>query len=610
MSQLVILSLGRGNFKDGFPNIILRLGKRGATWTQTLGKLPPAPEISQLYRNWRMLYDSLYTYGKRSGIEIDPTGITNISEGEFSDTGRELEEKINRWLGSEGFQSIEKQLRTRLQPSDRVLAVIESDDDDVWKMPWHLWHLFQDYPLAEMALSSPEYPPPVPQRPKQLGEKVNVLAIFGNSAGIDLEEDRKSLQRLSGGEVKWLVEPKREELNEQLWDVSWDVLFFAGHSQSEENARGGQLYINQNSSNNSLTIDDLKEALSQAVREGLQLAIFNSCDGLGLARDLAAAGIPLPPMVVMREPIPDLAAQRFLEYFLAALAGGETFHLAVRQAREKLKGLEGRLPGASWLPVICQHPAVEPLSWPQRGPKKQWFGSVAVLQRVPKRVGTLLLAGLASSLVLAPYAAVQTNELGLKSAGAGQFARARRYFLSAAFLDRNYPQPHYNLAMMCDRQLDDLDCAIEAYQQSMLRGFPAANAQYARLKMLRDRDLTAALKAVEEGFRLFESNADNSAWLSQHKPAKASLLKNRGWIRWQQKRLDEAERDLRSAIALEQDSSHSHCLLAQVLETKGQPKEALDAWRNTLKYAESRIPEQDDCIDLANQRLHPHTQKS
>jgi len=163
--------------------------------------------------------------------------------------------------------------------------------------------------------------------------------------------------------------------------------------------------------------------------------------------------------------------------------------------------------------------------------------------------------------------------------------------------------------MMCDRQLDDLDCAIQAYEQSMLRGFPAANAQYARLKIARDRDLTGALKAVEEGLGLLKSNASNSAELSANKVMKAALLKNRAWVRWEQKRLDEAERDLREAIALERDerdAPHAHCLLAQVLEAKGQSEEALEAWRNTLKSAESRFPEQDKCIGLANQRFHPH----
>lgn len=160
-----------------------------------------------------------------------------------------------------------------------------------------------------------------------------------------------------------------------------------------------------------------------------------------------------------------------------------------------------------------------------------------------------------------------------------------------------------------DRQLDNLDCALRAYERSMLRGFPAANAQYARLKMLHNRDLSGALKAVEEGLRLFELNAGNPPWLAKHKPAKVALLKNRGWVRWHQQRFVEAERDLQAAIALMRDSPHAHCLLAQVLEAQDRPEAALTAWQETLHYGAARIPEQDECIARANQRLQPQGQK-
>ena len=110
---------------------------------------------------------------------------------------------------------------------------------------------------------------------------------------------------------------------------------------------------------------ELEEALKRAVAQGLQLAIFNSCDGLGLVRELAAAAVPLPVAIVMREPVADQVAQYFLKYFLQAFASGEDFQVAVRQGREQLRGLEGEFPAASWLPVICQHPAVEPPSWRQ-----------------------------------------------------------------------------------------------------------------------------------------------------------------------------------------------------------------------------------------------------
>jgi hypothetical protein len=65
----------------------------------------------------------------------------------------------------------------------------------------------------------------------------------------------------------------------------------------------------------------------------------------------------------MREPVPDLVAQEFLRHFLAAFSGGQSLYASVREARERLQGLEGEYPCASWLPVICQNPAEAPTSW-------------------------------------------------------------------------------------------------------------------------------------------------------------------------------------------------------------------------------------------------------
>ena len=91
------------------------------------------------------------------------------------------------------------------------------------------------------------------------------------------------------------------------------------------------------------------------------MAIFNSCDGLGLAWELQK--LQIPQVIVMGEPVPDHVAQEFLKYFLIPFAKGQSFYLAVREARERLQGLEDQFPCASWLPVICQNPLVKPPTW-------------------------------------------------------------------------------------------------------------------------------------------------------------------------------------------------------------------------------------------------------
>ncbi|HBE18184.1 MAG TPA: hypothetical protein DEG17_16425 [Cyanobacteria bacterium UBA11149] len=596
MTKLVVLSLSSGNFQDGFPHVTARLGEAGNLYMQFTGNLPSAPEIPQLLRNWRLLYEALSQYGIRSGIEIEESGVTNISEGEFSDICDGLKTRINTWLNTEGFRKIDSQLRTQLKPSEKVQVIVESDNPDIWKLPWHLWQFFGDYPHAEIALSTPEYPAPVLLEPKTAKSHVKILAILGNSDGINVKKDQKFLNELPGAEITWLVEPDRQELNDQLWKESWDILFFAGHSSSAADATNGKIYINRHSHHNSLTISELELALNRAIGKGLRLAIFNSCDGLGLARDLAAAQIPLPPMIVMREPVMDRVAQDFLKYFLRAFAFGEPFHIAVRQAREQLKGIENEFPSASWLPVICQHPAVIPPSWedlrePQelkepKPPKPQ--------QRryLPLKLVALFLVGFISSYLsfgckLAPF----VNELGIKSHENGQLLIAQQYYHLAAFLDWNYGQPYYNLGWLCDENLNDTKCAIQGFKQAAIRGLPDAYAELSRLEM-KQNNIEAVLKYTSECLNH-----------TQYNGVKAACLKNRGWARFKQERFDEAEADLRSAIALSSDSPYSYCLLAQVLENKGNKEEALTVWKNTLHYSEYNVPEEDECLGLARQYL-------
>ncbi len=93
------------------------------------------------------------------------------------------------------------------------------------------------------------------------------------------------------------------------------MLFFAGHSHTQEET--GVIYINENPTNNSLPIAQLAEALKAAIEKGLKIAIFNSCDGLGLGDGLEKLNIPTT--IVMREPVPIGLRKNFLIIFYKGL---------------------------------------------------------------------------------------------------------------------------------------------------------------------------------------------------------------------------------------------------------------------------------------------------
>ncbi|WP_193199196.1 CHASE2 domain-containing protein [Nostoc sp. MG11] len=356
MSKLVVWNLGTGDLHKGFPDVIVQLGlPNDPRAMEFRGSLPAAPEIPQLYRYWQILYSALYRhYGWSVRLEIEDADVTNFSEVEFNDLCQQLSSRINIWLNCEQFRKIDQKLRTQLNPNEEICFMIATRDNLLRRLPWHLWNFFEDYPNAEVAFSPLE-----PQRPNKVytkEKKVKILAIFGTSKGIDISKDKRFLEKLSTqAKISFLVEPQRKQLSNKLWEKGWSILFFAGHSYSQEK---GVLQLNKTTT---ITLDKLKHGLKKAIENGLRLAIFNSCDGLGLAE--ALEDLHIPQVIVMREPVPDLVAQEFLKHFLTEFSSGQSLYSALREARKRLEGIEDEYPCATWLPVICQNPLEAPMTW-------------------------------------------------------------------------------------------------------------------------------------------------------------------------------------------------------------------------------------------------------
>jgi len=407
MLKLVVINLGSGDLYSGLPRVTVQVWAERSHPEQYIGSLPATPALVELYRDWRSLYrslcdrQSLRSFARvrhepaDGALEIDESGVTHVSQMSFEQLCQRLQDALNEWLRSETFLPLERQLRSQFSPVEEVRIVIETDDDLLRRLPWQRWAFFKDYPRAEMALSCSEYQcrSSTPCTPRK---KARILAVLGNSQGINLEQDAQLLQQLPDAETQFLVNPSRQEFNQQLWATpGWDMLFFAGHSQTEgqKENQTGRIYINDRPQHNSLTIGQFEAAIEGAVSRGLKLAIFNSCDGLGLATALGCSHIP--QVIVMREPVSNRVAQEFFKYFLEAFAANHlSLYLAVRQARRQLQGLEDEFPGASWLPVLCQNPAVEPLTW------QDWCGHQQGAARLPgfyHSLQTVLLTSLVAT---------------------------------------------------------------------------------------------------------------------------------------------------------------------------------------------------------------------
>lgn len=357
MDKLVALRLDT-EVKTGV-RVTLTIGVDGkAPTTEAMGWLPPVDAVIEHYDKWVLNYHSLGTLPKRciEDLEASIDGSLNARR-ECQLSAQLLRQALNDWLRAPEFQPIRETWLLEIGREEVARVLVRTDSHQLRRLPWHLWDLLeQHYTQTEVALGALEYWQVDRKARTSSPGKVRILAILGDSRGIDVKHDLEILTSINNVDVTFLSQPQRSILSGQLWDQSWDILFFAGHSQTE--GVKGRIFLNPKES---LTLDELRFSLQQAVHNGLQLAIFNSCDGLGLAKELEQLNIP--QMIIMREPVPDIVAQEFLKYFLQALADGESCYLAVREARERLQGVEGDFPGSSWLPVICQNSALPPPTW-------------------------------------------------------------------------------------------------------------------------------------------------------------------------------------------------------------------------------------------------------
>jgi CHASE2 domain-containing sensor protein len=368
MGKLVVLKFGDGSFEQGFP-VTLQIATEGELPSvEIVGKLPEAIKLPIHYNHWQSSYRRL---GNAFRLSADKIQVTNVSITEdCQETAQTLRSHFNSWLRSESFLPLREKWLERLSVTDEVRVILQTENNLLQRLPWHTWDLLERYKKSEIALASPSYERS--DKVRTCNPKVKILAIFGSSRGIDTQADKALLQNLPDVDVTFLVEPERQQLNDHLWENNWDILFFAGHSLSH-NDENGRIYLNQS---DSLSMMELRYALGKAVDNGLYLAIFNSCDGLGLVRELK--DLQIPEIIFMREPVPDKVASEFLKYFLCEFANSElllketgnpknkSFFQAVRQARERLQGLEDKFPCATWLPMICHNnPAQVPLTWQQ-----------------------------------------------------------------------------------------------------------------------------------------------------------------------------------------------------------------------------------------------------
>ena len=226
MCKIVYLKFQSGDFDEGFQATLdIAEAKRSPHISGVRGGLRPAPEVRDSYSNWQQIYCNLevgYNCNRLHRKESpERSQIPECNEAAEQLRGRFLE-----WLTCEEFREIWHQLLQELRRDEETIVFLQTENDLLRKMPWQEWDLFERFPKAELAIS------PLTCSSQNLvpaqNEFMRILAILGNSEGIDIEADRRFLENLPLADVKFLVEPTREEFR-TLWNERWDILFFAGH---------------------------------------------------------------------------------------------------------------------------------------------------------------------------------------------------------------------------------------------------------------------------------------------------------------------------------------------------------------------------------------------
>ena len=375
--------LSQQKWDAGFYRVLGQLWKPGDQLPRkySRAKLPEAPELLNVYQAWLKDYKDYYKAKKKlnngfalyqdcdEDFDMEDEDVIQVSikdlEQKLKDSSDRLKSKVTDWFKYPDFLELELQIRADLPDKQQPIQVIfETEDEQVKRLPLDNWQFFHNYPQAQLSLSLLTYNRIYPVISNR--KKIRFLLILGNSTEIDVPEFKRQLDKIQSkeqqAEIVLLPQPSKKEFFDTLYnEEGWDIVIFAGHGKTEN--KQGIININEEKENNTITMLELKNSLEKAISKGLKLAIFNSCDGLGLGKDLAALNIP--EIILFKEPVPQEVAKEFFRNFLDAFIFKKTsLYLAVHEATKKLQSLEneGYL-CATMLPVLYHNPSQEPLSW-------------------------------------------------------------------------------------------------------------------------------------------------------------------------------------------------------------------------------------------------------
>ena len=319
--------------------------------------------LVDLYQNWRNAYFNYYQSLRVKAETILIAQSPDDYHRLLRDAHYQLIDEFHRWLLSPNLVNIRRQIVSIINdnPQNDIDLMIACFPNELTRLPWETWDIGSDLGarnkvrIARTTINNPSRLNSV----LRFRRKPRILTIIGYDPNLDFSQDVKAIESLSKLAESYFFDDRaaqnNSDLKQQIFDKitsvdGWDILFFIGHSN--ESNFGGEFHL---APNVSLKIEDIKKSLSQAARNGLQLAFFNSCSGVDIGESLIELG--LSQVIIMREPVNNQVAFQLLEKFVTNLSKYKDIREAIGEATSffEQENIQQKYPSAYLLPSLYHH---------------------------------------------------------------------------------------------------------------------------------------------------------------------------------------------------------------------------------------------------------------
>ncbi|HEY9703405.1 MAG TPA: hypothetical protein V6C58_13215 [Allocoleopsis sp.] len=120
-----------------------------------LGSLPSATGVFDAYNQWQESYQALL-HELHPLVFLPLPVIPNITQAILDENTMNLRQNLNNWLIYPDFIPINNKMWGVFNQQDEILLIVKTDDENLSKVPFHLWNFFNYFRKTVLILSNLE----------------------------------------------------------------------------------------------------------------------------------------------------------------------------------------------------------------------------------------------------------------------------------------------------------------------------------------------------------------------------------------------------------------------------------------------------------------------